>query len=90
MSPVRPPYYTYVLKSMKTNEFYTGATSNFTNRIAEHDKGDAVSTKHKRPLNLIYFEACFNKDDAFRRERYLKTSMGKGYIRQRLKGGLTG
>ena len=90
MNPVRPPYYTYVLKSMKTNEFYTGAISNLAKRMAGHSKGDVVSTKHKRPLNLIYFEACFNKDDAFRRERYLKTSMGKRYIRQRLKGGLTG
>lgn len=30
-----------------------------------------------RPLQLIYFEACLNKDDAFRREKYLKTGMGK-------------
>jgi len=31
-----------------------------------------------------------NKEDAYRREKYLKTGMGKRYIRNRIKGGLTG
>jgi len=80
MSPVRPLYYTYVLKSIETGELYTGATKNVEKRFAEHNDGLVRSTKHKRPLNLIYYEACLNKDDAFRRERYLKTGMGKRYI----------
>ncbi len=29
-------------------------------------------------------EACLNREDAFRRERYLKTGRGKRYLRQRL------
>ncbi|MBN3039447.1 MAG: GIY-YIG nuclease family protein [Candidatus Omnitrophica bacterium] len=90
MSPVRPWYYTYVLRSDKNTEFYTGATANIKSRIEEHNNGHVTSTKCKRPLHLIYFEACLNKDDAFRRERYLKTGMGKRYIKNRLKGGLTG
>ena len=90
MSPVRPWYYTYVLRSERIHEFYTGTTSDIAKRIQEHNKGCVTSTKSKRPLNLIYFEACRNKDDAFRRERYLKTGMGKRYIRKRLEEGLTG
>lgn len=43
-----------------------------------------------RPLELIYFEACLNKADAYRREKYLKSGMGKRYLKNRLKGGLTG
>ena len=31
------------------------------------------STKDRRPLELIYYEACLNEKDAFRREKYLKT-----------------
>ncbi|PIY96439.1 MAG: excinuclease ABC subunit C, partial [Candidatus Kerfeldbacteria bacterium CG_4_10_14_0_8_um_filter_42_10] len=34
---------------------------------------------------LIYYEACLNKDDAFARERYLKSGMGKRYLKNRLK-----
>ena len=90
MSPVRPWYYTYVLKSKKTGEFYTGATSDIKKRIIEHNNGSVTSTKSKKPFDLIYYEVCSNKDDAFRREKYLKTGMGKRYIKNRAKKGLTG
>jgi len=90
MNPVRPWHYTYVLKSEKTGQSYTGATNNLENRLLEHNSGKVFSTKNKGPFELIYFEACLNKNDAFRREKYLKTGMGKRYIKNRLKGGLTG
>ena len=94
MNPVRPWYYTYVLYSKSAGQFYTGATANLKQRLLEHKQGLVATTKHKRPLELIYFEACLNKNDAFRRERYLKSGMGKRYLKQRLKellqGGLTG
>ncbi|MBN1521747.1 MAG: GIY-YIG nuclease family protein [Candidatus Aureabacteria bacterium] len=90
MSPVRPWYYTYILQSKKNGQFYIGATSNLKKRLEEHTKGLVASTKYKRPLQLIYFEACLSKNDAFRRERYLKTGMGKRYLKNRLKRGLTG
>ena len=91
MNPVRPFYfYVYVLKCQKTRTFYTGATNNLERRLEEHNKGKSYYTKNKLPLTLVYFEACLNKDDAYRRERYLKTGMGKRYIKNRIKGGLTG
>jgi predicted GIY-YIG superfamily endonuclease len=43
------------------------------------------STRFRRPLRLIYYEACLEAADAYRRERYLKTGKGKRYLRQRLK-----
>ncbi len=91
MNPVRPQwYYTYVLISKKTGNLYTGVSADLRKRIGEHNNGSVPSTKYRRPLELIYYEVCLNKDDAFRRERYLKSGMGKRYIRNRLKGGLTG
>ena len=91
MSPVRPDwFYTYVLKCEKTKTFYTGATGNLENRIEQHEKGKVFYTKSRLPVKLIYFEGCLNKDDAYRRECYLKTGMGKRYLKNRLKGGLTG
>jgi len=70
MNSVRPWYYNYVLISMKTNEFYTGVTSDVKKRLVEHNNGLVTSTRYKRPLKLIYLEACLNKNDAFRREKY--------------------
>lgn len=34
---------------------------------------------------LVYFEVCGNEQDARAREKYLKSGMGKRYIRNRLK-----
>jgi putative endonuclease len=90
MNSVRPVwFYTYVLKSEKGSEFYTGATADLKRRLRQHNEGSVNSTGNRRPLKLIYFEACLNEKDAFRRERYLKSGMGKRYIRNRVKGGLT-
>ncbi|MCX6723502.1 MAG: GIY-YIG nuclease family protein, partial [Candidatus Staskawiczbacteria bacterium] len=33
----------------------------------------------------IYYEACLNDGDARSREKYLKTGIGKRYIKNRLK-----
>ncbi len=91
MNPVRPHwYYTYVLRSTKTEKFYTGTTSDLKQRLKQHNKGLNRSTKHMHPLESVYIEACLNKDDAYRRERYLKSGMGKRYLKNRLRGGLTG
>ncbi|MBI9038697.1 MAG: hypothetical protein JEY97_11235 [Bacteroidales bacterium] len=45
---------------------------------------------HMNDLELIYFEGCLNQDDAIHREKYLKTSWGKKYIKNRIKHYLTG
>jgi len=78
-------YYTYVLLSKKDNKFYTGFTDNLKRRINEHNSGKVESTKFRRPLEIIYFEGCRNKSDALHREKYLKTTYGKRYIKNRIK-----
>ena len=78
-------YYTYVLLSKKDNKFYTGFTDNLKRRITEHSSGKVDSTKFRRPLILVYFEGCHNKSDALHREKYLKSTYGKRYIRNRIK-----
>ena len=77
-------YYVYVLLSQKDGLFYTGYTSNLTNRLEEHNSGRVPSTKERRPLKLIYWEGCMNQQDATRREKYLKSGDGKIYIKNRL------
>jgi putative endonuclease len=77
-------HYTYVLYSEKDAEWYTGATSDLRARLHQHAEGRVKSTGQRRPLVLVYYEGCLNREDAFRRERYLKTGRGKRYLRQRL------
>lgn len=83
-------FYTYVLQSMKDNNWYTGSTNEPKRRIAEHNSGEIESTRNRRPFRLIYYEACLNEHDARLREKYLKTAWGKRYIKNRLKNYLTG
>ncbi len=83
-------YYVYILRSNKDNKFYTGYTNNLKLRFELHQKGRVESTKNRRPLKLIYYEACLNQQDATHREKYLKTYHGKLFLRSRLKSYLTG
>ena len=83
-------YYTYVLKSLKDKKFYVGYTKNIKLRFEQHQKGLVDSTKNRRPLELIYFEACLSQEDATRREKYLKTHYGKMFLHKRLKSYLSG
>jgi putative endonuclease len=83
-------YYVYVLQSNKDNKKYVGYTKNLKLRFEAHKKGKVLSTKNRRPLKLIYYEACENQQDATHREKYLKTYHGKMFLKNRLRSYLTG
>lgn len=91
MSPVRDVimHYTYILQSMKTNDWYTGYSKDLRKRFVEHQSGKNTWTKGRGPFKLIYYEACLSEEDARSRELYLKSGMGKRYIKNRLKRSLS-
>lgn len=65
-------YYFYVLQSLKDRDLYWGYTSDLRSRLKQHQAGDTKSTRHRRPLRLIYYEAYLAKADAQNRERQIK------------------
>jgi len=83
-------YYTYVLHSEKDDNFYVGFTKNLKLRFEQHKKGMVDSTKNRRPLKLIYYEACLEQRDATKREKYFKTYNGRIFVKRRIKSYLTG
>jgi len=83
-------YYTYVLRSEVDGKFYSGYSENLKQRFDQHNKGYVESTKFRRPLTIVYYEACLNKEDAIKREKYFKTYHGKMFLKKRLKSYLTG
>jgi len=83
-------YYTYVLQSDVDNQFYVGYSKDLKLRFAKHNSGYIESTKKRRPLTLIYYEACLDQRDATHREKYLKSYLGKQFLHNRLKSYLTG
>ena len=79
-------YYVYVLRSSIDKKLYIGFTSNNPSiRLKAHNEGGVSSTKNRRPLQLIYFEAYLNKLDALGREKFLKGGSGHRYLKKQLK-----
>ena len=83
-------WYTYALQSAKDNGFYVGFKRDLKLRFERHSKGQVESTRAQIPLKLIYYEACLDRNDATKREKYLKTYHGKMFLKNRLKSYLTG
>ncbi len=77
-------YYVYILK-MCNKQLYTGFTSDLKRRLKDHESGKVKSTKLRRPLQLIHYEAYKLESDARRREKFLKTSEGKNLLHKQIK-----
>jgi len=83
-------YYTYVLQSEIDGNFYVGITNDLKQRFDNHQRGHVNSTRDRRPLKLIYYEACISQQDATKREKYLKTYHGRMFVKRRVESYLTG
>jgi len=82
------PYCVYILFSEKDHLLYIGFSANLEKRIETHNSGGSKSTAYRRPLVLIFCEYYLFEDDARKREKYFKTTMGKKAIKLMLTGTL--
>lgn len=92
MNPVRDQklmFYTYVIENNKKNRWYTGSTGDLRKRLKQHNTKQSTWTKTGSPWTLVYYETCLNKEDAMSREKYLKSGMGKRYLKNRLRSFLS-
>ena len=80
----REMFYTYVLISETDGDFYIGYAQDLKKRFEEHQLGKVLSTAPRRPLKLVYYEACLDEKDAIAREKSLKTGYGRKYIKRRI------
>ena len=72
-------FYFYVLKSTKNGELYFGYTEDLRGRLMQHNSGKVLSTKLKKPLVLVYYEAYHSQSDAKHREYSIKLR-GNAYL----------
>lgn len=75
-------YFVYILFSHKDKKLYIDHTENFKNRFALHVSSNVTSTKNRRPLELIYYEAYKNQLDAKKRGVFLKSGFGHRFIKK--------
>lgn len=65
-------YYVYILLCAD-GSLYTGSTNDVAKRLAAHQAGrGAKYTRGRRPVQLVYTEACADKNQALRREAAIK------------------
>ena len=74
-------FYVYVLRSMSSGSLYTGYTNNLDHRLAEHNAGHTVSIRLRGPYEIIYTENYKTRIEAIRRERFLKSGVGREVLR---------
>jgi putative endonuclease len=74
-------YKVYALKSLKRNYIYVGLTSDLPRRLAQHNNGHEKTTRSYAPFILIYHEAHNTRLEARNREKYLKSGVGKEYLK---------
>jgi putative endonuclease len=79
-------YSVYVLYNPESKRIYIGYTNNLKRRISEHMKSN-LSHRNKNFM-LIFYESFIDKQDAIKRESYLKSSKGKISLRNILKNTL--
>ncbi len=75
--------YVYILKSQSDNKLYIGKTADLKRRYSEHNAGKVTSTKNRRPLVLLCYEAYASSTIAAKREKYLESSDGHKDIYKR-------
>ncbi len=76
-------YYVYLLYDGK--RFYIGYTKDLRRRLAEHKLGKVESTRYRKNLELVFYEAFKSKADALRRGKYFKTTKGKRSLKLMMK-----
>ena len=74
-------YYVYALRSLTRNYIYVGLTDNLERRVYQHNHGLSTTTKPYAPFALIWSRSFLTRADARRKEKYLKSGIGKEFLR---------
>lgn len=77
-------FYVYVLRSRIDERLYKGLTQNLERRVHQHNEGKVKSTKGFVPWDLMYFEIFESRDEARSREKYLKSGVGREFLKNKL------
>ena len=76
------------MKSKFDSKIYVGFSRNLERRLKQHEYQQVHTTKRMGKVECIYYEAFTLKEDALRREKYLKTTNGKRALKIMLKNTL--
>jgi len=75
-------YYTYAIKSLKQNYIYIGLTNSPRRRFLQHQNGKEKTTSYYKPFKMILLEKFDTRSEARKREKYLKSGVGKEFLKK--------
>jgi len=78
-------HYVYVISSKNHKYIYVGLTNNPERRIAQHQDGRERTTEPYRPFEKLLIEEFQTRPLAREREKYLKSGIGKEWIKEKMK-----
>ncbi|HQW06828.1 MAG: GIY-YIG nuclease family protein [Flavobacteriales bacterium] len=73
--------WTYAISSLSANYIYVGLCNDAQARIARHQGGRERTTRPYRPFVVLITEEYVDRTNARTREKYLKSGVGKDYLR---------
>lgn len=83
-------FFVYVIRSKRNGRFYVGISVNVEKRLKEHNSKKTRSTSGYIPWELCFFESFDTRIEARKREIYLKSGVGKEYIKNYRTGSSVG
>jgi len=72
----------YVIKSLSSGTIYVGMATDIDLRLRQHNKGQSKFTQPFMPWRIIYHETIGVSAEARKREKYLKSTAGKNFLRK--------
>ncbi|OIO31230.1 hypothetical protein AUJ77_00265 [Candidatus Nomurabacteria bacterium CG1_02_43_90] len=86
----RPGFFSTYVILCDDNSFYIGQTGDLEKRFQKHLAGTgAEHTKKHRPLKVIHYEEYSTREEAVKREKFLKTGFGRKWVKREYVAGRT-
>lgn len=73
----------YVLRC-SNGSFYKGQTNDIHRRLKDHEKGGVSWTAKNLPVELVHWEVFNTREEAVKREDYLKSGRGREWFKKQL------
>ena len=87
------PFFVYVLRSQSTGRRYVGQTDDLDRRVVEHNDSTTnpakFTSRQRGPWQVVYSEEYSTRADAMRRERWLKSGIGRVWLDEHLSANAT-
>jgi putative endonuclease len=80
-------YNVYVIQSKSSGKIYIGQTSNLKKRLDKHNKllkikRTSFTYRNKGPWKVVFQEGYETREEAVKREIYLKSHTGRDWLRK--------